>query len=102
MRHFTGYSDQLYNENKVNLALNFASGLIEMGYQDTAESILKYAISIKNTHLSDKQHLNFRFADLSMRCKIQGVRCEIEYISNTMDQSIITIETIDSKWKKVS
>lgn len=102
MRHFAGYSDQLYNENKVNLALNFASGLIEMGYLDTSESILKNAFSIKDHHLSDKKHLNFRFADLSVRSKIQGIRRDIEYISNTMDQSNITIEMIDSKCKKVS
>ena len=102
MRHFAGYSDQLYNENKVNLALNFASGLIEMGYLDTSESILKNAFTIKDHHLSDKKHLNFRFADLSVRSKIQGIRRDIEYISNTMDQSNITIEMIDSKCKKVS
>ena len=85
MRHFEGYGDQLYNENKVNLALNFASGLIEMGYLDTSENILKSAFSTKERHLADKKHLNFKFADLIIRSKIQGTRRDIEYISNTMD-----------------
>ena len=101
-RYGAQYNDVQFNKQRIKVGLDYCQGLLGMGMIDTAEKVLNQCYSRKMKHLSDDGSLDYEFASLIIKSRLDGIDRDINFVSRLMDESNINAKFLNSRFAKVN
>lgn len=101
MRYEEQYPEALYQNQIIRVSLNFSKGLIYLGCLDSAERILLESYQRKKEYFEEDRNYDYEFARLIVEIKLKGVKRDIDFITNIMDDSKLTYKFLEKKYLKI-
>jgi hypothetical protein len=98
---YDSYSEETYNKDHLRVSLDYTRGLLRLGHVDTAEKVITKSFKRKDKFLGGDFSLDYEFANLMVKSKIEGMERDINFISRLMNESNIDLKFLENRFSKI-